>query len=302
MKLCCPANMANDVMAICCRQSRVVGVFQTVVWSVVLSLPPILGWNFRLWWLFWIGLILAVVVIPLIVQNLLMLFRPTNWVVKIGRDGLWLNLLTYRDQPTSAPSIVQFDYDELASAGKHVERYSTPTDDPSPMTSTNVMNSKKMSGSTSWRTEFLELQLKQAHTDELQAALNDLRYPPAGTGEPARPAPAISRPYPVWIMSPTGIRLPWLSGHSHAVFPRLKYVLDQLTTYTSVAEPTQRDRADWRQLTPDEARELARELVNIYGDELAARNLLVRAAGLTNSEAMTLIGEIAREGAPAARE
>lgn len=299
MKLCCQADIPNDDMAVCCRQSRVVGILQTVVWCVVLSLPPILGWNFRLWWLFWIGLILAIVLIPLIVQNLLLLFRPTNWVLRIGRDGLWLNLLTYRDKPTSAPSIVQFDYDELASAGKHVERYSTPTDDPDLMTSANVMSSKKMSGSTSWRSEFLELQLKQPQTGELLAALNQLRYPPAGAGEPER---AITRPYPVWITNPTGIRIPWLSGHAHAVFPKLKNVLDQFTTYGSVAEPTQRDRADWRQLTPDEAKELARELVNIYGDDHAARNLLVRAAGLTSAEAMTLIGEIAKERAPSARE
>ena len=91
MKFCCPGDMAEDVMALRCRQSRLVGILQAVVWCVALSLPPILGWNFRLWWLFWIGVIVATLLFPLIVKNLLLLFRATNWVVRIGRDGLWIN-------------------------------------------------------------------------------------------------------------------------------------------------------------------------------------------------------------------
>ncbi len=290
MKLCCPVDMPDDVMALCCRQSRLVGMLQAVVWCVALSLPPILGWSYRLWWVFWIGVIVATLCFPLIVKNMLLLFRATNWVARIGRNGVWINLLSYRDTPSSAPSIVHLDYDELAGAGKHVQRYSTPSE------TARATSPAKISGSTQWRSEFLEIQLRQPQTDELQRALNHLRSQPAGSGEPAQSSSNVSRPYPVWITSPTVIRIPWLSGHAHAVLPRLAYALDQLGPYVSIAAPTQRDWPDWRKLTPDEAHELACELVILYGDDLAATNLLVRAAGLTGTEALTLTRRFAQDG------
>ncbi len=292
MKLCCPDDLADDAMALCCRQSRLVGILQAVVWCVALSLPPILGWNYGLWWLFWIGVIVATLLFPLIVKNMLLLFRATNWVARVGRDGLWINLLSYRDKPSSAPSIVHFNYDELASAGQHAERYSTPSKAPT----ADSQGAGKIGSSTLWRSDFLEIQLRQEQTAELQAALNHLRSQPAGSGESARPAPIVSRPYPVWITSPTVLRIPWVSGHGHAVLPRLNFVLNQLGTFVSIAAPTQRAWPDWRKLTSDEAHELARELVILYGDDFAATNLLVRAAGVTSGEAMTLTRQFAQAG------
>src|SRR5207237_1335972 len=68
--------------------------------------------------------------IPVAVLDLAVMFRATNWLLRIGSDGVWINLRSYRDKDivTDSPSIMHLDYAEIASVGRHTESYSTPSE------------------------------------------------------------------------------------------------------------------------------------------------------------------------------
>jgi hypothetical protein len=94
------------------------------------------------------------------------------------------------------------------------------------------------------------------------------------------------------------LRVGWLSGHGLVVAPRMARALAHLDGSVRVAEPTRRERPDWRKLNADDVDELARELVQVHGAALEATALLVRAGGMTNADATALIGRFEQERAP----
>lgn len=283
MKLYCNDEVAG-AQGLWCHQSRLAGVVGIFVWSGVLAIPIILGWHFQKSWPMWLSAVLAVILIPLVLMDVAARFRATNWILLIGTDGIWINLCSYRDKVPAVPSVVRIDFREIASAGKHVEAYSTPSAKPS-------------AGTTVWRAQFLEIQLVHDHTDELIAALNNLRQQPEPEQQPSRQAPVRNGPFPVWLVSSSVLRIAWLSGHGHAVAPRMARALARLETNVPITTPTRRDWPNWRQLTATEVEVLARELVHVYGDDFVATALLVRAGGLTHAEANTLMQRFAKEPA-----
>jgi hypothetical protein len=78
--------------------------------------------------------------------------------------------------------------------------------------------------------------------------------------------------------------------------PRLATALDRLDGSAPVAEPTRRERPNWRNLTAEQADELARELVHVHGATFEATALLVRAGGINFDEAGAQVQRFAEEG------
>ncbi len=285
MRLCRQDEVPEDEHGLLCRQSRLAGLFRLIVWSGVLAIFPVFGWKLGKPWLFWIGIAMAAVVIPMALLELAAMFRATNWLLRIGRDGVWINLRSYRDRDNDpdALSVVHLGYEEIASVGRHTEAYTTPARPSS-------------EAATEWRDEFLEIELTHDQTEELTGALNDLRFPPAPAQPSSGQVPVRSRVSPVWLVSPAVIRIGWVSGHGPAVLPRMATTLTRLDGSVRVAEPTRRERPNWRKLTPEAATDLARELVHVHGDTFAAADLLSRACGISYSEASAQVRQFEEEG------
>jgi hypothetical protein len=278
------ADVPEDVQGMWCRQSRLAGVVRCIIFSGVVAVPAIVGWTSHHPWVLWIGTAVAVAIVPLLLMDVAKLFRATNWVLRIGPDGVWINLRSYRDKATETLSVVRVEYREMASVGRHTESYSTPS-----KMATGSGSYGAVGGSTIWRDEFLEIQLNHDQTDELKTALSNLRHPTEPDQAPLGQAPVRSGPYPVWLVSPAVLRIGWVSGHGHAVLPRIATVLARLDGSMRVAEPTRRERPDWRKMNAEEVEELARELVHVHGATFEATALLVRAGGITHAEAATRV-------------
>ena len=290
MKLYRDADISADSQALWCRESRLAGVVRLIVCCGLLAIAPIYGWKSHHPWVLGIGIAAAAVVIPLMLIDMAARFRASNWVLRIGSDGLWVNLRSYRDKASQADSVVHFDYAEIASAGRHTEVYSTPSKMTGPGSQGNV------GGSTIWHDEFLEIHLNHEQTGELKAALNNLRYQAPADQPPSEPAPNRSRHFPVCLVSPSVLWIAWNSGHGHAVTPRTATALAELETHVRVAEPIRRERPDWRKLTAEQADELARELVHVHGAWFEPISLLVRAGHITHAEATQLVNQFEEEG------
>jgi hypothetical protein len=283
MKLSRDADMPEDIQGLSCRQSRFAGIARLILFSGVLAVPAIVGWKSHHPWVMWIGAAVAVLLVPLLLMDVAKLFRAANWVLRIGSDGVWINLRSYRDKATEAPSVVRIEYREIASVGRHTESYSTPS-----KTTTGAGNYGAVGGSTIWRDQFLEIQLNHDQTDELKTALDNLRHPPAPDSALGQ-APVRTGPSAVWLVSPTVIRIGWLSGHGDGVVPRIATVLSHVDGNVRLAGPTRREWPDWRKLNADEVQGLARELVHVHGATLQATALLVRAGSMTHADATTQV-------------
>ena len=308
MRIVSAAELPTDLQGMWCRQSRLGGVVRFMVFSVVLVVPPVLGWiwNFRLQWALWLLAAAAVVVLPLLLVDLAAMFRAANWRLYIGPDGLWLNLRSYQDKRSTEAAagqlaagqletvqfeVVQFEYGEIDAVGRHTERYSTPSEIAGPGSYGDV------GGSTLWKDEFLEIRLNHEQTEELKTVVNRLRCGPGPGRASPRQAPRRSRYSSVWLVSPSVLRVTWSSGHGPQIRPSIGRMLMELAAHARLAEPTERQRPDWRKLTADEVAELARELIRVHAASLEATTLLVRAGGLAYAEAATQIRQIEAEEA-----
>lgn len=266
------AEVPENEQGLLCRQSRLAGVVRLIVWCIVLAIPPAFSRSKP--WVFWGCVAVAAVVIPLAARELAAQFRATNWLMRVGADGLWINLRSYgdRDVVPDAPSVVRLGYAEITGVAQHTEAYSTPSRPDS-------------NAPTVWQDKYLEIELTHDQSEELKSALNKLRFPPAPAQPSSGPVRAQVRVSPVWFVNPSLLRVAWKSGHGPVIAPGLAQVLSQLETHVRVAPPTRRDRPNWLVLTPDEATDLARELVHVHGETFVATNLLARACHISDGEA-----------------
>jgi hypothetical protein len=283
MKLKSVADLPDEMQGVWCRQSPLAGVVRAIVICGMLMIPSLIGWKSGQPWLVWTSVALEVCFVPLLVKDVAALCRATNWVLRITSNGVWINLCSYRDKPSAAASVVHLDYREIASAGRHTEVYTTPDETASRASQPGPCGDKCC------RDVYLEIQLVHDQTDELKTALNDLRYEAAPGPDPARKVQVQKGPFSVWLVSPSVLRIAWLSSHGNAVAPRLAAVLALLETHVPIAEPTRRERANWFKLTPHEVDELARELLRVHDASSDATALLVRTGRLNYAEATALV-------------
>jgi hypothetical protein len=171
-------------------------------------------------------------------------FRPTNWLVRATRDGLFIQFRSYLNYhlPSHDRSVAFVPYGEIRSA--RLVRESSTVRSPS--------------GSRATRTRRLaELELA-SDTAPLAKALSD---------EMARPAPIEStwygkastlyRDYPVQMVSPTALQVNW------TVAPGVSRFLELMRDHTAVAEPVEltQDFLSLQGLPREDQERLLRRLV-----------------------------------------
>jgi hypothetical protein len=271
MKVDSPENMGS-VAGTCCRQSPLRGLVGSLIVCAFL-----IGFVFVLWhrgvpWFVWGGCaVLAALLVPWFLADALAKFRATNWLLWLGPDGLWINLRNYQNRLLpEAATVVHLPYDEIASARRHIDTWTTPAE-PSALTGTY------------WKLESLELFLVSGQTREIAKALVDER---------GRRAAIKGTHQAVSVPAEGVVRIAW-RGHGNDVVPPLTRVLDELSGRVTVDEPTQTDRAPWDKLSGSELDELVAQLAR-SGDNLIAAQLLVRRRGCSHAEAHEFVEEQAR--------
>jgi hypothetical protein len=305
MKLDSPTNMGQAV-GTCCRQSPVRGLVGSLVFCAILIGSAVLLWQQGFPWFAWGGgAVLAALLVPWLLYDALAKFRSTNWLLRLGPDGLWINLRSYKNRHLpEAATVLHLPYEEIASARRHIDTWTTPAH-PSATTPTH------------WKLESLELSLAGFATKKGTG--------PLGAAENRGESVVPKGPVPFVVAKPSGatteiakallnerdrrggvkgkhqavtvptvgvVRIAW-RGHGNDVVPRLSRVLDELSRSVKVEEPTRTDRPHWLKLSDAELDELVAQLVR-SGDDLEAGQLLIRRRGCSATEAHKLVEEQGR--------
>lgn len=270
MKLNTPKNM-DPMAGICCRQSPLRGLVGALIACALLIGATVLCWHLGSPWFVWGGCaVLAALIVPLMGADALAKFYSTNWLLWLRPDGLWINLRSYQNRHLpEAATVLHLPYAEIACAHRHKETWSTPRE-------------RASRASTSWRLESLELHLVSDDAHEIAAALADER---------GRRATIKWTQQAVTVPAPGVVRIAW-RGYGNDVVPSLNRVLNELSQYVEVADPTRTDYADWSELSEAELDALVAQLVR-SGDNLEASRLLVRRRGYSTTEAHKLVKELA---------
>ena len=129
MKIISPSDM-DQVTGTCCRQSPLRGLVGSLIVCAFLIGFVFLLWNRGIRWFVWGGCaVLAAFLVPVFLRDALSKFRSTNWLLRIGPDGLWINLRNHQNHLLpEAATVVHLPYDEIASGRRHIDTWTTPAE------------------------------------------------------------------------------------------------------------------------------------------------------------------------------
>jgi hypothetical protein len=271
MKVDSPTNM-GQVDGMCCRQAPVRGLIGNLVFCAILIGLAVLLWQQEFPWFVWGGVaVLVAPFVPWILYTALAKFRSSNWLLRLGPDGLWINLRSYQNPHLpEAATVLHLPYQEIASARRHIDTWITISEPAS-------------DAGTHWKLESLEVSLASGDTGEIAKALVDERGRRGGLAGIKGTHQAVTVP------AAGVVRIGW-RGHGNDVVPTLTRVLDELSRHVKVDEPTRTDRAHWLKLSETELDELVTQLVR-SGDDIEASKLLMRRRGCSATEAHKLVEE-----------
>ena len=279
MRLITPEETPADVRGVVCRQSRLVSALATSLMLVlILGVPGFLVWQARPpWW----AMLLAAAVAGLIVRWFVGIFvkcwRPSNWLLRIARDGLWINLRSYLNyELPPAKTVVFLPYDEIAYAREHAAK----------------LAEKNRGRTMTWTDRFLELEIVGVSTDELCSELAaELRRQVTRTHLGGLATSRSRHGHaPVTVHDSHVIRIAW-RGRYDWVSPSLRRTLGELRSRVRIGEPTRADLTDLHALTSKEVDKLTLQLVE-SGDKLGAIKLLTDRRGCSTTEAHQLVEDL----------
>ncbi len=217
---------------------------------------------------------LALITIPAIIRCIRLARRPTNWLLRIGRDHLWINTRPYDDLSSSDdPSVIELEYHEIADVRCDEQGFLVPRVHKR-LDVTKVVES-------------LVVRLRETPPAGLAATIESNRR----HVQPRRSFFGITWQTgvprsPVLLASQAEIRLVWQHWPISDVWPRLPRVMRELERSIAIGEPTEETVGD---LDDRVAR-----LVEL-GDEFRARDVLVRHGGMTLTDANRFVEELKRK-------
>ena len=155
------------------------------------------------------GLLLLGVVVTH--QFVLARFLPSNWLVRLRDDGLYVQLRSYLNHrfPAGDPTVLVLPFEEVQSARLVRER----------------MEVRTQHEVSEQRRRLIELAVSGDTTALAQALAAEVARQP-GDG-----VSTVYRHYPVRLVSPSTIRIEW------GVLPRAEALLDALSRRTAIAAP-----------------------------------------------------------------
>jgi hypothetical protein len=280
MRLDTPNEMPTDIRGLVCRQSRTVSALATMVMlTLLLGVPGFLIWQARpVWWVVLPVVAVAGLIVRWFVGIMIKSWRSSNWLLRVARDGLWINLRSYLNYELPLGKTVVFlPFDEIGNAREHI-----------------VKRAEKNRGRTmAWTDRYLELELNGVSTDELRAELAAELRRHVTRQHVGGLATSRSRHghAPVTVPEPGVIRIAW-RGRYDWVSPSLRRTLGELRPRVRIGETTSADLTNLHALTSEEVDKLARQLVE-SGDKLGAVKLLSDRRGCSTTEAHSQIEQLA---------
>ena len=213
------------------------------------------GWLKGLWLAYYVA---AVIVIYLLILQKLFTarFRPTNWLVRMTADGLFIKFRSYLNHgfPDEDLTVVFIPYSDIRSAKLIKERQELPDRDQANRKASTVRTRR-----------FVELELAD-NMDRLAAALtNESKRVFA---KPNQGGAAVSARYqhlPLRLSSPNTVRIEW------GVVPAARNLLDALTRHTLV-RPASNTAKDFAHLEGLQRKEQEARLLELAesGDMIGA--------------------------------
>jgi hypothetical protein len=252
------------------RQSRVRSSLLLVVYSAIfLGSPLLLWWHGApavVWGTFGLS---ALLFVPLMLSDIPLRFRRSNWVLWVREGSLWVNLRSYQYRgPRDSLSVLELADRDVREIWQHSERYTVP------MGRRSVGQSRTT----------LELLLARADAGSIADALN--------AGRRGQPRGSQVTVYSVLMPAPDRLRIIW-SDRGQLISPSLKRLMAELETRIKIGEPTRDDRPDGRTMTAEGVDDQIIDLV-ATGNRLGAIQLLTRRRNLSLTEAEKFIAELAQ--------
>ena len=238
-----------------------------LVWALVAGYMPAF---------FWISVVLIAPFVPLIFYtNFLPSLRPTNWVLKVRGDTMYLMLRNFRERHTleDGPVVISFDFSEIASVGKLSKKISTPSSN---------------GGDTTWTQHSLEIRLREAAPPAFVDALNAER-----TRRPPAEGFVRKKSYyrsPVTMADSRTICILW-RGRYEVVKPGIHAALETLTRYVDQHTAEVIDRTNPEHLSDSEFDDLVLALCE-SGAKIDAIRLLKRHRDYSTSSAKAFVDEL----------
>jgi hypothetical protein len=280
MQLHTPEQAATLLQGRVCRHSRLMAVVGVIVMlGFLVALPTYVLWQARpAWWIAVPIVVLAGMILSCFLNMLFKAFRPTNWLMRIGPDGLWINLRSYLNRDLAPAATVLFvPYREIAS----VHQYT-------------VRRSERSNGRiTVWTDRYLDLQLVDAAPEEVANEISEERLR------------MVSREYlggwvtsrgrnnhvPVTMPHDKLLRLAWRTRFD-VIAPSAKKTLRELAAHCTIEAPVEKEVGNVKVLSVEEIDSQIIERVET-GDTIGAVKLLREERGMSLREAKEFIDELA---------
>ncbi|MFT5526995.1 MAG: hypothetical protein ACI9HK_004977 [Pirellulaceae bacterium] len=245
---------------------------------VLLAICAGLGWaiiNGHLHNFFWVVVtVLALLTLIVISEVFLPTLRPTNWVLKIHGNRLYLMLRNYRKvhQSDDGPTVASFGISEIASIGKQDRKLSS-----------SVGNGRR----THWAERRLEMRLKEPVPEDLRRAL-DTEISGRARSYKSRPT---TRNYPSPInLDGDTIQVLW-NGRTDVIKPSIEHAIAELGKLVAVHETAAPDPIEPADLDKQQFDKLILQLCQ-SGDRITAVKMLRQHRGYSLSAAKQFIDEL----------
>lgn len=261
------------------RQSRTGGLIFALIVVACFTTPIVITWSRGAWFFFAVLSVCWVFLMPLLIGDVINLFRRTNWTLWAPPGKLLINLRSYQDRSSlDSPSVVELTDSEVAEIRRHEHRYTVP----------HSQSSKR-----SQKLISLDLLLRTPDDGTLEQRITACRNAP----QPWRRflfMRSQSNPtlHSVSLPEPEVVRIAWNGAQGHNLAPGIQRVLSALETRLHVGEPVLRvdDPAEQAQEAAIDERILT--LVQA-GNRIDAIKLLRIERGYSLSDAKRFVDELA---------
>lgn len=196
----------------------------------------------------------------------------TNWLMRVGRNSLWLNLRSYRHvHYPPGRTVLCVPYDEITLVRRH----------------TAFREVRTNGRCTKWREVCLEILLNEAVTAEVREELAVERRRREETSFFGISVRSTMTHVPVTVHGDNTLRVMWLSRVDW-VTPGIKRALETLRAFCRIGEPVETAVPEPSELSDESFNKLVLELVQT-GQPMNARRLLREYRGYNLREAKEFI-------------
>ncbi len=281
MKVYRGCDVSPDGSAVVCRETRWGGLAFALIFIAAFIGPTIFFWIRGIWFFFVVLGLASLVIVPLLIGDVRLRFRQTNWTLWAPPGKLLINLRSYQDRSTlERPSVVELADHEIAEIRRHEHRYST---------------SSGQGRTTFNKLVSLDIVLRTPDDGTLAKLIADRRATPQPwqklAGMRSRSNVTL---HSVALPAPDVIRIAWTGGRNHAITPGVNRVLRNLEARIHVGEPVlKQDRTS--DMTKDaEIDERILTLVQA-GNKIDAIKLLREQRGYSLVAAKQFVDELAEK-------